>query len=463
MAWEIINEKLEQTNAPTLPDKTMSKPYPQALWRIEKGKNNGLPFNELMPGIKAIHVTPVKQPPYIIVYDMRTEQNSFNNHGLCILQPSECVETETLNGGWNIVLTHPMDNNGVWRYIIESNILRVDSQLFVIRKIEQTYKGSSGYVKAYAEHIFYTLNEGWIFPGSEWQGSIKNVIEKFMQYANERYLSEDIPYYLSGTSDIDKSVSKHIEENGKTIAEALLGDTGLIAKSEGFLYRDNFYFSINKETEGAIKDSFDIRVGKDLTGIRREVDLTTFVTYFRGYLSGLETWFAIAWAWSKGNAQFFRNIQQSKIFDYTALDVSPEDEFKLLQADVTAYFNSHCKPLLSYEFDLQDLSKNPAYAEFTNLPRYKVGDVGKVYDERLDVTLDLPITKVQTNHVTRRVERVWIGNTQRSFTRPINYNVDMSALGTVKPFESVGQLRDANSNKIFDANGNRIMIRKGAE
>lgn len=31
------------------PETAMEKPYPDAMWRIEPGVNNGLPFNRLMP------------------------------------------------------------------------------------------------------------------------------------------------------------------------------------------------------------------------------------------------------------------------------------------------------------------------------------------------------------------------------------------------------------------------------
>lgn len=460
MAWYMTDSGLYNDEFISLPAKPIEKPYPKAMWRIEAATNNGIPFNELLPDIESIHIRPVKQPPYIIVYDVRTEQNSFKNHGVCILKPSECVETETLNGGWEVTLTHPIDSVGVWKYIVESNILKINEQLFIIRKIEQTFKGSSGNVKAYAEHIFYVLNEGWIFPGYTWQGKIKSVLNKFMDWNNERYSTKDTAYYFSASSDIDKNMPKQIEENGETIAEAILGESGLISKCEGFLYRDNFYFSINKEMEGAEKDTFDIRVGKDLTGIKRTVDLSSFVTYFRGCIDAAD-WFAIAWVWEKGNTQFAREIRQSKNFHFDSLDLEFDEQFELLKTDSIAYFNQHCKPLLSYEFDLQDLSQNPEYQEFTNLPRYKVGDTGKVYDERLGVSLSLPITKVRRNHITHRVEKVWIGNGQRTFTRPLFYNVDITELGKPEAVEFIGQLKDSELNNILDSNGNRILINLG--
>ncbi len=37
------------TNFIDIPSNPMEKPYPHAMWRIEPGVNNGLPFNKLMP------------------------------------------------------------------------------------------------------------------------------------------------------------------------------------------------------------------------------------------------------------------------------------------------------------------------------------------------------------------------------------------------------------------------------
>lgn len=427
-------------------------------WEIT---DNGLTntYFQKIPDVKPEPIIPVKQPPYIIVYDMRTEQNGFNNHGLCILHPSECIETETLNGGWEVTLTHPIDSAGLWRYIVESNILKVDGQLFIIRKIEQSFQSGKGIVKAYAEHIFYVMNEAWISPFDEWQGTVQEVVNRMTKFNEERYAPQDIQYSFTGKSDIDKTIPKQVEGAGETPVQAMIGEAGLISQVGGFLYRDNFYFSINKEMENSQKDAFDIRVGKDLMGIRRIVDLSNFVTFFLGYLYDSTYFFGVYWIWNKGNEQFYRTVKQSKTFNYSSLGLTFADEAQRLEQDVTAYFDAYCKPLLSYEFDIQDLSQNPEYSEFTNMPRYKVGDVGKVYDERLGVTLNLPITKTRKNHVTHRVEKVWIGNAQRTFTRPAAYNVDISALGRAEETEIVGQLKDYEYNDIYDAAGNEILIK----
>lgn len=51
MAWYMTENGPYNTDFIDVPEGHMVKPYPKALWRIEAGKNYGLPFHELMPDI----------------------------------------------------------------------------------------------------------------------------------------------------------------------------------------------------------------------------------------------------------------------------------------------------------------------------------------------------------------------------------------------------------------------------
>lgn len=52
--WYIgLDGELHNTNFIDLPDTAMSQPYPDALWRITEGVNDGLPYNMLMPDVPA--------------------------------------------------------------------------------------------------------------------------------------------------------------------------------------------------------------------------------------------------------------------------------------------------------------------------------------------------------------------------------------------------------------------------
>jgi phage minor structural protein len=48
----------------------------------------------------------------------------FSGNGLGPVNPSSCAVTETLNGEWELELTHPLDEQGKWHRLVEGNILR---------------------------------------------------------------------------------------------------------------------------------------------------------------------------------------------------------------------------------------------------------------------------------------------------------------------------------------------------
>ena len=48
----------------------------------------------------------------------------FSNNGLGIVLPQSCTVTETLNGEWELTLTHPIDVDGKWTRLTEGCILR---------------------------------------------------------------------------------------------------------------------------------------------------------------------------------------------------------------------------------------------------------------------------------------------------------------------------------------------------
>jgi len=43
--------------------------------------------------------------------------NDFTTNGLCVLQPTTCEVTETLNGEWELSMVHPLDDRDRWAYL----------------------------------------------------------------------------------------------------------------------------------------------------------------------------------------------------------------------------------------------------------------------------------------------------------------------------------------------------------
>lgn len=395
-------------------------------WRQNPAVNNGdafIPFWFYPTAPAPQPAEPVDENPYITVYDMETPQNGFNNHGLGILRPTQCPVIEELNGEYTVNMIHPLDEEGMWRTLLEMNIVKVLGQLFVIQRVDEVQRGGSGYISVYAEHISYILNDSWIFPPFSVMGYYgQTLIDSIMAQATDMGGDWQTRYYFDITTNInapDDFYDWDEMKDGATPYEMLLGGNGFIAKLGGELYRDNFALSIQDRMQGAQDNAFEMSIGYNLTGIKRTVDLSTFCTYFRGYDvsdGNYDTWFAVSWDPSTLPRAYPRNIVRSQNFTYD----NPETAFGQLERDTMAFFNANCAPLISYELTVHDLKNNPDFKMFTNNYRYKVGDKGRVWDERLKAWITLEITKTQKNGITGECEKVIIG-TQRSFTRPAGY------------------------------------------
>ena len=396
-------------------------------WRKSNVVNQAVPF---LPFYKYPTYTPppyygdVPENEYICIYDLATPQNGFSGHGLAVLRPSSCRIVEELNGSYNLTLTHPRDSEGKWQYILEMNIIKALGQLFVIQRVDEVLSGNSYYVTAYAEHISYTLNDRWIFPPVTIAGYTgTSLMASILDQSTDMGGDWQTNYTFSVSSDIDAPSDFrdwYEMPDGVTPYEMLLGSQGYIAKLGGELYRDNFQMIINERMYGAQEDAFELSIGYNLTGIKRTVDLTTFVTYLRCYDVSNDdygTWWAVSWDPSTLPRAYPRNVVRSKNFSYD------HDEYKegQLERDGFAFWNQNCAPLITYELNVKDLKNAPEYKDFANNYRFKVGDKGKVWDERLQAWSDVEITRTEKDGITGETVKVVIGS-QRSFTRPNQYN-----------------------------------------
>lgn len=404
-------------------------------WRWDATLNNSIAFLPFYD----ISDSPDPQPQagdvyenaYICIFDMETKQDQFYGHGLAVLRPSSCRIVEELNGAYNLEMVHPVDEEGKWQYILEMNIIKALGQLFVIQKVDEVQQGGSRYVSCYAEHITYTLNDKWIFPPVTIAGYTgQTLIDNMLAQATDLGYDWQTTYTFTVTSDL--SLPENFEDwtelpEGVTPYEMLLGGDGFVAKVGGELYRDNFTMKINERMYGAKDDAFEIAVGYNLTGIHRTVDLTTFCTYLRGYDVSLgedygdpySMWWAIGWDPSTLPRPYPREVVRSKNFTFP--DTLGEYRYDRLARATGAFFDSQCAPLITYELNIVDLKRNPDYSKFTNNYRYKVGDKGKVWDERLQSWVILEITRTEKDGITGDTTKVVIG-TMRDFTRPVGYN-----------------------------------------
>ena len=451
-----------------IPEKAMEKPYPLAMWRIDETEfdgflfsENGLPYNMLLPGLRSYRFEKVLQSEYITVHGHLTRQNDFDNNGLAVLEPISCDINEELNGEYSLHIKLPVDEAGKWTYIKEMNFIKAMGQIFRINLIDYSDSGGKQEVTAQAIHIFYQLNDAWVFPNARLHpskglyGLIRDLLINSKTFAFGDGNNVNFGYNIS--SDIEDintnvAISKYLVNafpNGSTPTEVIMGSDGFIANFGGELYRNNFYFSINKRMEHSSDNAFEIRIGLNLKGIKRKVDLTTFCTYLRGY-DNFGGWFAISYTDTIVGI-VPHHVTRTVNFQYD----EPNEE--ALASDTMKYFDQYCAPLISYTVDLEDVSGNSDFQEFTGKPSFKVGNIGTIYDERLGAPIKLKITRTKTDAITGKVTSVTFGATRQFMSH--NYNSQVVGFDVPLHKEAAIQVTDIRGRRLKTLDGYKIMKR----
>lgn len=422
-SWIVGADGFPATVYMPAPAPAMEEPYPHYAWRSKKTVNGGIPFTYFMPGAVELTLNRVFQPEYVTIYDGLSPADDFNTHGLCVLSPTKCEVTEEIKGKWTVLLEHPYDADNRWEHIKVFNTIKAFGQLFPIVNVD-THR--PGHITARAEHIFYYLNDRWIFPGASIvTNSVKGLLalghNAAVDFTNENQRQHTFRF----DSDIsDRNLNSlsnakfgNITE-GMSYADFIMGTGNVLDMSGGELYRDNFYFSINKRMENSNDNAFEIRVGKDLTGIKRTVDVSQMCTYFRVY-NGLDsthsTWFAISYTDAVVGSVAPHSIVRSKTFTAQIPPwITDEDEIAQLSDELVAeeamrFFHENCSPKIVYEINIEDVSKNPDFIEFKNLPDYRVGNIGMIFDERFNTAIQMKITKTVKDAITGKTISVTFG------------------------------------------------------
>lgn len=453
---------------------------PYAIWAFQQDDliNYGYPYHFLVPDLVRITLNPVKQREYITVYDMLSVKPDFLTNGLAILEPTSASIHEIINGEYSLTLTHPIDANGKWQYIRESNIIKCQGQLFTIKRVQWNHTSeTAGTVTAYCEHIFYQLNDLWIY-GSEHRNPeryayCKSAMNRIMSiYVS---LDEGTMYrfaydWSSNWEWVNSPWTMIIDGAGQTPVEKLIGNGGIIDEKGGELYRDNFHFSINERMEGAEDNAFDLRFGANMCSMTRTIDTSTLALHLRLEDEETNSWVAVSYdGGSFPLFQFPHNVPRSYTVRYEKdfydqyfwENLYGGDEegaygslFSRMFEDIFALWKKMCAPIICYDVQVADLKE--IYPELSNHYKYKVGNSGTIYDELLGGKVTLKITETETDGITGEVTRVVFGS-KNSFTRGAGYPLEFNQAPQESTYEL--PLRDSEKRLLFDSRGKQIMRR----
>ena len=403
----------------------MSQPFPLSIWQCDPAIDSGIAYVPLFPDAVELNPVPVPQIPYIMVYDIHTPQSTLamqNNNGLAILTPTACEDEEELCGAWTLNMEHPIDPEGRWKLLQEGNIIRAGGQLFTIKYTEEVWQNNSGKAVVNAEHIFYQYADNWIFASPQDVVLISAFTGRTFLDQMQTYLTDKIvihggqvyAYTFSSNMHYGQKPYNLKLESGTNPVDLILGEDGMISAKGGELHRDNFYFSVRDRKEGASDNGFDIRIGKNMTGIKRTIDTTSLCTYYRLYEANSGQF--VDWMWVIDGLETFwtsylpHHIVRSETVSYTQ---DGKDYMDRLQQEAYERFQKVNKPYICYEIDLEDVRQNPDF-EIVSAESLRCGDIGTVYDEHLGGTLKLEITGTTYDRITGKCKKSSSGRSRAS-------------------------------------------------
>lgn len=358
----------------------------------------------------------------ITVYDMHTGQNDFNNCGLAILKPYSAYTTEELNGSYSFEIDVPCvpddpregRSEDTWKYVRMYNILKNSSgQLFQIYRLQYYMRNGVPFIRAWANHIWYYLADMLTL---ECKGQNNNA----WQVVDHLFVPRDVhgngcTWFSEGTGLTSYTFDRYInpelvlnqdpvrEYNFRNIplANALLGNSDSVVNVwGGELYRDNFYFRIDKRKWDAVDDAFELVYGVNCTDVKYMPDTLNRKTEIHASCNG-------------GQFPYAKSvIPDLGLFPHQAisgLDFSYENpSYDVLVPDVEEWWSKNTGWLHTWEVQYVDFRKTNLGGGWDQTRRIRVGDKGRVRDAFGNEDTQLVI-QTKYNDLTGRLESLKLG------------------------------------------------------
>lgn len=350
----------------------------------------------------------------IYVFDRWTPQNGFNSCGERILNPTKCIIHHDLNGDYSLELHQPITpEDDCYTKLELFNVIKVSSgQLFPIYYIQKRIENNVPTLIVKARHMFYYLNDkilSWklVMPNPTLGNSLHNFIGDIFMCVEHKWEETLNEYSFSYETTIDGL--KKYEAEDIPVSAAIFEVNDLF---EGELYRDNFFFAIDKTMRNSRQDSFTAIHGWNMAEITETVDGTDQLTI----TSNRDDKGTTEWRErNMGDGRVPHHVQKRVRFAY--------DGPSNLESDSDAYFRHHCffqfeTNMTSYEIDMKDLSDSSREAGWGDLERANVGDSGTVYSNILGINTYQRVVSTDFNELTQRNEKVKLQNFRKSSLAP---------------------------------------------
>lgn len=339
----------------------------------------------------------------------------YTKNGDMVLFPESCEVHAKLNGEWYLDITHPLDEEGRWKEIVEEAVISAptfmgENQLFRIDDVEKT----DTEVKAKAYPIFFdSADELFVYSKTLAFVNGQTALNQLM--SGSKY---------SGESNISRTSSA--EFINRNLMDCLNGDSdpAFIRYWGGDVLYDNYKVIIN-ERAGSNK-GVQIRYRKNMESIRSKVDMSNVVTrlvpiaYNGRRITGNYVDSPNVGKYAKVYTRLveFPNVKLSADIEE---GTEPEEGVTVCatQSALNTTLTNLCnelfaegidKPAVTLDVDMVDLSQTEEYKEFKDLEKVSLGDTVEVYHKDLDIDTEERCIELTWDCITNSAKKVVLGD-----------------------------------------------------
>lgn len=347
---------------------------------------------------------------------------NYDKNGDMTLIPSEATVHPILNGAWEASLSHPLDAEGRWKYIVDEAVVKMPSfngdQLFRIKKKEKSDSG----ITATMEPIFMDAMGDCFLTDVRPTNATGQEALNAMTAPNSKY---------SGQSDILVTATAYYQY--KNLIEALNDgeDNCFLNRWGGEIIYNNFTVIVNQRAGGDY--GVELRYGKNIPqdGMTEEVDFRDVITRiypkaFNGYTMSND---------GHVDSPLVNNYPTVKATTITYSDVKMRvdvqegdedsgviicDTQEQLNAALTAKCNAEFeagidKPAVSISADMVLLQNTEQYKDYAVLETVSLGDTIHCINSHLDITTDARVIELEYDSIRQKVVSVVIGDYQYEY------------------------------------------------
>ena len=340
----------------------------------------------------------------------------FDRNGDMTLFPEDAKVKCILNGMWTAEISHPMDSEGRWRYIVEDAVVKMQSfngeQLFRIKRKEK----SEDNVEAYLEPIFMDSKDDCFLvdirpTGKNGQQALDDMIRPNTKYsASSNITKVETAYYIT-----------------KNLIEAINGDddNSFINRWGGEILFDNFKVFINERI--GRDNGIELRYGKNIKrdGIHEEIDVSEIATriYPKAYngrmMSGkgyIDSELINKYPVVRTKTISFDDIKlredagESEDTSVTICNTQEELDKALEKRCKEIYASGEDKPKVMISIDMELLEGTDEYREYKGIETVSLGDTVHVRHRILNIIGDARVIELEYDSIRRKVTSVVVGD-----------------------------------------------------